>query len=780
MELLDGRLQAMGDIRIAVAGCQVFECDSIRVDIGDSTYVVVPRLLPLPEIFLPRELRYTSQIHGILRAYQDERTVEYEDSIPWATLNYNSEYLDVLQELCTVIVIRLLDQLRSTVIIPRCIYDTEEVADVHHRVLKRRGDISMLLGDTLSAKIYYNSGFEDSEADLVWKGACLEGLASISATLGDSDAALSYIYMALDAYDSFVSLRVECVLRLIVFLFESGNKLDASTWISRVYDMKFRLSAQDQISIGLECARICKSIGFTRKCSLYLREVALIYGEMYQWEMFYRLVLMSSPTYLDTGWGTLHRCVLEELVFSASKLGLDNQCSGYLCQYMQCVSPETQANILNRISTIPSNTRCLLPIDVSCTLVSVEGRSCRGDTSIDNYNPTASVFLVAPASSQTPLPEAPGMDVSVGQVVHYHIVVSNLLSVPQRITHVSLSVPNSYPVYNLLLPPNSSITLQLSCRYTENVSGVNVCMYNMVHEFPVASSSAVNGLAPVPLATLLYNSGSLHLIEGQNTSVSVILSNNSSFPITYTRIYIQEHVRPNTLQSQERYYSNGEPRTNTVFFCSDVVDLLDPGQTVTLTVQVVSAAHWCSGATLYCEYGDNIESYRLVTCEISIRVEAGLVIDTERVVNNHRLIQVRNCTPSIFSLDSKIILPNTVTTVVNPKNLRWQSNGATGILSLPSTASNVVRVLTENIAPCITHTLYTIRSVLHSTTPLLLSLCYSISPSRTCVVAGELSRNITLDSEGEDSLTLYFTTPGVYQLYISYLDVSKVCSIHVS
>ena len=361
------------------------------------------------------------------------------------------------------------------------------------RIAKRCGDIALLSGCIDDAKAFYHTAVEQCKAngDVIWRASALEGLAVCSLTpeensvdesrtsvvdLKDStelrqDASLEFtgdiklsqevnlktIKLLERAAELFsrksqtMVLQIEVNFKLARFVIEDPHSIEsqsqAAGYIMKAFSLAETLSAQDQISVAVECAVLSKSIGFHRKFALFIREAALLYCEMYQWSSSHFLGSLAGRTYgafdHESKWVDLQKKCLEELLFTSFNMGHRKLTCFYIVQLLRLLPTEvsaiTQISLLERL-------RELSPLEPDNSAVDMTGlpqvlclKPCRKSTlkriqtqesKITASNPD-DVFLFNPSDSKSSIthPVLDSVYVGCGDLIEFECWVLNPLSV---------------------------------------------------------------------------------------------------------------------------------------------------------------------------------------------------------------------------------------------------------------------------------------------------------------------------------------------------------------
>jgi hypothetical protein len=193
------------------------------------------------------------------------------------------------------------------------------------RIQKLMGDFSLLIGSPSDAAIFYQAAADISKScgDILWRAAALEDLAAAEYYSEEEDTkenkkkisqsskcanALKHLKKAAELYarkERILNLKIECLFKTSKFVdlaageanSDEFGKAAAAKFASQAYEICESLSAQEQISIAIEAALICKSLGFYRKSSLFIREASLLYSEMYQWSSSQVFALLASDAH---------------------------------------------------------------------------------------------------------------------------------------------------------------------------------------------------------------------------------------------------------------------------------------------------------------------------------------------------------------------------------------------------------------------------------------------------------------------------------------------------
>lgn len=230
------------------------------------------------------------------------------------------------------------------------------------RLEKQLADLYLLCGSVRDALEHYHTAREASKScnDAVWYGASHEGIAVCELVLhqragerGLCQQTVSRLEKARKAHarrPPAVVLQIEVIIKLARYLHSCAHDVAATDKLMRAYELSHRLSHQQQISVAVEAALLCRRFGFHRKFALFVREAALLYSELYQWSNCHYLSLLTASVYgledveprvppppppdgrlavrpprpLVPRWLRLQRVLLEELIASAQGMN-DNE-----------------------------------------------------------------------------------------------------------------------------------------------------------------------------------------------------------------------------------------------------------------------------------------------------------------------------------------------------------------------------------------------------------------------------------------------------------------------
>ena len=186
------------------------------------------------------------------------------------------------------------------------------------RQKKYVGDYCLLAADPVSALKHFKAAADlaKSAADPIWHACALVGVADCFAAMGGlegSDAmdAPTFLEMVVELYEEALGLlsrvpyasllSIENSFKLARYFFAWGKRCESADVILRMYELKMDCSAHDQISLAIEAAILCHTLGFKRKFGFFLVQAAGLYRELHQSASCHALLKMATPVFRIDG-----------------------------------------------------------------------------------------------------------------------------------------------------------------------------------------------------------------------------------------------------------------------------------------------------------------------------------------------------------------------------------------------------------------------------------------------------------------------------------------------
>jgi Transport protein Trs120 or TRAPPC9, TRAPP II complex subunit len=277
------------------------------------------------------------------------------------------------------------------------------------RLMKTRGDFALLACAPVEAVSFYAAGLEAtrSNSDAAWSAGCLEGLAAGVACCArcgihptySFDSAELLVNVA-DKYDEAIALyaksraaalELDARLKLARFLASRGaaHKPQAVELLQRAYQLGAeQLSTQPNIVLVSAIALLFKSLGYERKYAFFMRQVAMLYRDLFRHVVSHRLLRSVASHYRvplggggggqsGSGWMALQRCVLDDLVRIAQSAGDNEAAARYLLAMLgalhEALDVGAQRQLIADLLALTSDRpplmldACALPIDADET-----------------------------------------------------------------------------------------------------------------------------------------------------------------------------------------------------------------------------------------------------------------------------------------------------------------------------------------------------------------------------------------------------------------------------